>query len=91
MNFDEIKKIYNRNKYTLKSNNKNNSKIITPIQDVQFNNKLNPRLWHALNKLCKINNKHTNMNAKQIYVLNRFVNKKIIYNKKLFTSTFTIK
>jgi len=60
MNFDEINKIYNKNKYTLESNNKNNyytnTKKAKNNQDVQFNNKFNPRLWHALNNLYHKNN-----------------------------------
>mgnify|MGYP001176126646 CR=1 FL=1 len=72
MDFDKINKIYESN----------------VLKKTHTHYDYNPRLWHSLNKLYKVNSKYKYLNKKQVVLLNRYVHQEIILNKKLFSKTF---
>ena len=74
MDFDKINKIFESN--------------VVKKKNTHYD--YNPRLWHSLNRLYRINSKYKSLNKRQILLLNRYVHQEVILNKKLFSRTFKI-
>lgn len=67
------------------------SKVFLKQKKFKQNNfDYNPRLWHALNRLNRVNPKYKQLSKIQVEMLNRYVHQEIIINKKLFSETFNI-